>query len=236
MVLLGWGCVPRERTSADDHEAPGSALGRLSVPAEAAIVPAVAFEDTFDRAELGGDWLATSPRWRLEHGQLCAQGARNHPAWLRRRLAVNARIEFDAISHSPEGDIKVEMWGDGRTAAHKSTYDDATSYLAILGGWQNRWHVLARLDEHGSDRVQLRVAPGADDPGGPVQPHRTYRFRVERTDGHTVRWWVDGIELASFEDPKPLLGIGHEYFAFNDWESPVCFDNLSIIALDRDAG
>ena len=29
-------------------------------------------------------------------------------------------------------------------------------------------------------------------------------------------------------DPEPLRGEGHEYFAFNDWETPVCFDNLVI--------
>ena len=34
--------------------------------------------------------------------------------------------------------------------------------------------------------------------------------------------------MLSFTDPAPLPGVGHEHFAFNDWETPVCFDNRLI--------
>src|SRR6185503_14104900 len=53
------------------------------------------FEDNFDRAELGPDYNLTSPVWRIDGGRLCGEGARNHPAWLTRKLPTNARIEFE---------------------------------------------------------------------------------------------------------------------------------------------
>lgn len=190
------------------------------------------FSDDFERSSLGPDWRTTAPAWTLRDGRLCAKSARNHPAWLARRLPVNARIEFDATSASPDGDLKAEFWGDGRSAASQVSYDDATSYLAIFGGWKNRFHVLARLDEHAKNRKQLRVDATSEDPRArPVIPDQTYRFVVERVDGRSVRWSVDDVELHRFDDPEPLAGPGHEHFGFNNWEVPVCFDNLTITPL-----
>jgi hypothetical protein len=187
------------------------------------------FRDAFERDALGSDYAPTSTAWRLEGGQVCGSGAHNHPLWLRRRLPTNARIEFRARSDSADGDIKVEVWGDGVSYARGATYDDATSYLAILGGWQNRRHVLARRDEHGADRIALTVDPTATAlPTAPVVPHRTYGFVIERVDGRTVRWLVDGVEVAALTDPTPLAGPGHDHFGFNDWETEVCFDDLVI--------
>jgi len=189
----------------------------------------VPLNEDFERASLGPDWNPTSDAWRIENGKLCARGARNHPAWLLRRLPKNARIEFDATSSSPEGDIKVEAWGDGRSAATGTTYDNATSYILVLGGWRNSLHVLARLDEHGNDRREVRLIPGSEDPRTqPIVEGKSYHVEIERGDGRTLHFTVDYTEIHAFEDPKPLYGPGHEYFAFNDWAVPVCFDDLLI--------
>ncbi len=190
------------------------------------------FSDNFDRSELGADWNVTGGPWALREGRLCVSGARNHPAWLLRRLPVNARIEFEATSSSPEGDLKAEVWGDGTSAATGNSYTNATSYIIIFGGWKNTFHVLARLDEHAPDRTEMRVEPGETDPRAqPVLPDRAYRFKIERSDGRTVRYFVDDIEILSLKDPSPLIGEGHEHLGFNDWQVPVCFDNLVITPL-----
>jgi hypothetical protein len=190
------------------------------------------FEDDFSRSELASDWNPTSDAWRIEDGRLCGRGARNHPVWLRRRLPVNARIEFEATSGSPDGDLKVEAWGDGRSAAKGASYDDATSYIVILGGWKNRLKVLARLNEHGQDRKEVRLVPGSEDPRTqPVVEGRSYQVEIERRDGRTVRVTVDDTPILELTDPAPLRGPGHEHFAFNDWEVPVCFDDLSVTPL-----
>jgi hypothetical protein len=191
------------------------------------------FRDNFERGELGPDWKATTGVWRVENGALCARGARNRPVWLTRRLPLNARIEFDATSNSPQGDLKVEAWGDGKSFATGTSYDNATSYILVFGGWKNSAHVLARLDEHKRDRLELKVDPDSDDPRQhPVSEGQTYHFKIERSDGETVRWFIDDLELHSFVDPEPLSGSGHEHFAFNDWDVPVCFDNLVVVPLE----
>jgi hypothetical protein len=212
-------------------QAPGDsgASPRAIVPGPKIEAP---FSDNFDRSELGADWNVTGGPWTMREGRLCVSGAHNHPAWLLRRLPVNARIEFEATSSSPEGDLKTEVWGDGQSAATGNSYTNATSYIVIFGGWKNTFHVLARLDEHAPDRTEMRVEPGETDPRAqPVLPDRAYRFKIERTDGKTVRYFVDDIEILSLKDPNPLVGEGHEHLGFNDWQVPVCFDNLVITPL-----
>jgi hypothetical protein len=190
------------------------------------------FADSFDRAELGDAWLTTSPGWRIEDGRLCVQNARNHPLWLKRRLPKNARVEFVVTPHSEDGDIKVEIWGDGRSAATTTSYRNASSYIAIFGGWKNQFHVLARLDEHAPNRPEIKLDPGAAElRARPVQAEEEYSFKIERDDGKAIRWLVDDIEIFNFNDPAPLAGEGHDHFAFNNWQVRSCFDKLKITPL-----
>lgn len=190
------------------------------------------FEDDFNRAALGPDWNALSPRWKIDDGRLCARGARNRGVWLSRPLPENARIEFDAIAEAPDGDLKAELWGDGKSGATGASYTNATSYLVILGGWKNTKHVLARLDEHGADRLEINVDPDSDDERArAVAPGQPYRFRAERVDGKTLTWSVNGTEYLELADPEPLVGAGHEHLGFNEWDAPVCFDNVRITPL-----
>ena len=184
---------------------------------------------------MGPDWLVTMPSrraWRIENGRLCAQNARNHGIWLKRTMPVNARIEYDAISYSDEGDLKSEIWGDGSSSATTTSYTNATSYLAIFGGWKNQYHVLARINEHGTDRKEIKIDPQSDDPKEkPVVRGQQYHIKVERTDGKTVRFFVDDVEYLSYSDSAPLVGIGHDHMGFNEWTVKVCFDNVKVTPL-----
>jgi hypothetical protein len=183
--------------------------------------------------EPGPDWLPTVPGiWHIEAGRLCGERAKNHGIWLKRVLPVNARIEFDALSQSSDGDIKAEYWGDGRSYATALSYTNATSYLTIFGGWHNTFHVLARINEHAADRKEIVVDKNSDDPREkPAMAAQLYHFKVERTDGRTVRWWIDGNEMLTYPDVAPLAGVGHDHFGFNDWEIKVCFDNVRVTPL-----
>jgi len=177
------------------------------------------FQDDFERAEIGPGWRDTSRgAYTIVDGELRARGARNHPLWLQRALPRDARIEFTARSLGPAVDIKAEAFGDGRSHARRASYT-ATSYVVILGGWNNTRSVIARLDEHGADR-RVRERPRPD-------IGRRYSFVIERR-GRALRWFLDGELFLGFEDPSPLAGPGHEFFAFNNWESEVLFDDLAI--------
>ena len=250
--LLLVSCVPSGSATPQDSGASTPAESRPAmVPRTAAVAAAAdllrtSFEDTFDRSpalpaadsagaagDPGPDWIATGTNvWRIERGRLCGERAHNHGIWLKRTLPINARIEFDAVSDALDGDLKAEYWGDGRSFATALSYTNATSYLTIFGGWHNKFHVLARLNEHGSDRKEINVDPNSDDPREkPVVAGQVYRFKVERADGKTIRWWVDGNEMLSYADSAPLTGPGHDHFGFNDWEVKVCFDNVRIVPL-----
>jgi hypothetical protein len=190
------------------------------------------FEDNFNRAELGPDWNALGSAWKIQNGKLCARGARNKGVWLNRRIPASARIEFEAYAESSEGDLKIEAWGDGMSGATSQSYNNATSYLAILGGWHNTKHVLARLNEHGTDRLEIDVDPQSDDERmRAVAPGQPYHFKIERVDGKKVEWSVNNVVYFDFTDPEPLVGPGHEHFGFNEWDAPVCFDNLKVTPL-----
>lgn len=180
--------------------------------------------DGFERRDFGVSYQSTGDGYQISAGQLSAHGAHNHPLWLRRKLPRNARIEFDAWSTEPRGDIKVEIYGDG------SSYDPdggrymATGYEVVFGGWGNSKSIIARLDEHGTamaERADIKVVPG-----------KHYHWRIER-QGPTIHWYVDDLTKPFLEyvDAKPLEAVGHEYFAFNNWETDTWFDNLVITPL-----
>jgi hypothetical protein len=216
----------------DSFERPAKAVRAATLPGSEPQEPG----DEGGQNELGGlgpEWVqAGTEAWRIEEGKLCASQARNHGVWLKRPIPINARIEFDAYSFSPDGDLKAELWGDGVSAATDVSYTNATSYLVIFGGWKNTIHALARINEHGKDRKEIRVDSFSDDPRQrPVKAGQPYRFKIERGDGRTVRWWVDDTEMLSFEDTAPLAGLGHDHFGFNNWLVKVCFDNVRVTPL-----
>ena len=179
------------------------------------------FSDDFQRKELGPEWNSTGGGYSIRSGQLRVRGARNKPLWLKRKLPRDVRIEFDVRSESPGADIKVELFGDGVSKAETTSYT-ATSYVVIFGGWDNTLNVIARMNEHGDDRV---VGP----PYKVVQG-KTYRMKIERR-GAMLRAWAGDHQLGVMRDPDPLEGPGHDHFAFNDWEAELWFDNLRIVAL-----
>lgn len=177
--------------------------------------------DDFERDELGEQWFLSGDGVKIEDGHLVVEGAKNHPAWLTTPLPDAVRIEFDAWTDDEEGDIKVELAGDGSSFATTVNYV-ATGYVFVFGGWNNRLNVIARQNEHGADRVST------SEPN--VVPGRRYHMTIIRKDSDVV-WDVDGVEILRMEDPEPLVGDGHEHFAFSGWESRVYFDNLVVTDL-----
>lgn len=181
----------------------------------------VLFRDDFERTELGPDWRPTGPGATLEHGVLKVEDLHNHPLWLDRALPDDVRVEFDAWATTDEGDVKVELCGDGKSAATSTNYV-ATGYVVIFGGWNNTLNAIVRRNEHGRQRET------SSEPK--VEPGRRYHFTITRSGGE-VRWELDGREVLAYEDDAPLRGEGHDHFAFSGWEAQTHFDNLVIEAL-----
>ncbi len=216
---------------------------------EAEATVSVPFEDDFSNPDtVAKNYSSIGGYWRVENGWLLSPGVKNNPLWLKARLPQNVAIEFDAKSHSPEGDIKMEIFGDG--------IDHASGYVLIFGGWNNSLSIIARLDEHGRPLAELerdaqneakaRNLPNANlvETGVfnaktrmrveanpfPVQIGMTYHWRVERR-GSLITWFINGQKFMEFNDPIPLVGKGHDRFGFSSWEAQLYFDNLRIEAL-----
>lgn len=186
-------------------------------------LPAEGFSDDFERDVLGDAYRSTGPLrlYRIEDGELRVEGARNRPLWLARKLPRDVRVEFTVRSESAEGDIKVELFGDGVSKATSASYT-ATGYVIVFGGWNNTKNIIARMDEHGDDRVIGKAKR--------VEPGKNYRFLIERR-GNLMTVAIDGEEIMRLDDPDPLHGRGHDHFAFNNWNSKLAFDDLRITPL-----
>jgi hypothetical protein len=201
-----------------------------------------------DRATVERDFWSSGGHWRVVDNELLAAGPKNNPLWLKAKLPQDVVVEFDVRSLSPEGDIKVEIFGDGT--------DHASGYVLIHGGWNNSLSIIARLDEHGrslqsiqqeANRIasELKLPSNKPEDTGVfrastrmrveanpfrVQLGKTYHWRIERR-GSELRWSIDGLPFMSFNDPFPLTGAKHDRFGFAGWEADLYFDNLRIEAL-----
>lgn len=113
------------------------------------VTQAVPFKDDFERATLGPDYTSNGGLWRIVDGQLYSPGVGNNPLWLKAKLPPDARIEFDARSDGPDGDVKWEAWADGR--------NHSTGYLFLFGAWRNKENRLAKLDEHAGTVEEIRA-------------------------------------------------------------------------------
>jgi hypothetical protein len=122
----------------------------LLLRAPAPVKAAAPFHDEFERASLGESFWSNGGHFRIVAGQVYSPGVGNNPLWLRLRLPEDVRIEFDARSEGPDGDVKWEAFGDGR--------NHATGYVFIFGGWHNRETKIAKLDEHAPTEEDLRKA------------------------------------------------------------------------------
>jgi hypothetical protein len=160
----------------------GAALLAVQIPflhaafrGAAPIAAAVPYRDTFDRATVGEAWWSNGGLWRIVGGQLYSPGVGNNPLWLKARLPPDVRVEFDVRSDGPDGDVKWEMYGDGR--------NHSTGYVFLFGGWHNRESRICKLDEHAltQDEVRAQLAALA-------RPFPRQMDLLERMQAPFVRW------------------------------------------------
>jgi hypothetical protein len=197
------------------------ALAGLASACKAKVAPlSEPFTDSFDRGEVGSDWHNTGGDYKTTGGVLSIQGARNHPLWLRRKLPENVIVELDATSRSPQGDLKIELMGDGQSFDPDGNRYDPTGYMFVFGGWNNSLSIISKLGEHDDAVKASRSAPR-------VEPGRTYHWTITKRGG-VLDWQIDGKPFLQVLDPQPLSGPGHEFFAINNWETDVSYDNIRV--------
>ena len=132
--------------------------------------------------------------YRIAGGKLTVSNAHNHPAWLRRRLPHDVVIDVDALSKSPAGDIKLELFGDGES------FDPGQGALHVVG---------LRPDLRRLEQLPVRHLPA----GGArrrTQGRRAATSASSRTGATTSRspgkaaridWKIDGQPFLAWTDP-----------------------------------
>ncbi|HZJ54764.1 MAG TPA: hypothetical protein VFD38_11550, partial [Myxococcaceae bacterium] len=203
----------------------------------------VPFSDDFsDPGTVGRSYRSYGGFPRVINGELLSPGTKNNPLWLDAALPHDVVVEVSARPISPEGEIRVTLFGNG--------IDADTGYQAVLGPWspmgtpQRLGSSLVRLEENGATlsrwlsraRVpgDLRSAGFKKDSGLRVEavpvtlePSHVYRMRFERR-GSVLRWTVDGRVLAELDDPFPLAGHGHDRIGLSSGEWDVYYDDLRV--------
>lgn len=207
------------------------------------------YQDDFsDPGTVQRNYWSNGMHYRTVEGWLVSPSGKNNPLWLQARLPQDVVVEVDVRAETAEGDVKVEIFGDG--------LNHASGYVLIHGGWSNSMSIIARRDEHGPSLQQLqaearkisreRGLPSANvvDTGVfrrdtrmrveanpyPVQAGKVYRWRIERR-GSLLRWSIDGKPFMELDDPFPLAGPGHDRFGFSGWNAELSFDNLRVAPL-----
>ena len=175
------------------------------------------FLDDFERTTLGEDWTTRHDGWRIVDGSLYDESAKNAGVWLRQPLPEKVRVSFKIRSASmPAG---TPFPGDLKCEAFATRQEHQAGYVFINGGWSNQLDVIARLDEHGTDRKEQ--------PAAQVEPDAWVQWDIVRVGG-AIHWFRGGALLMSYPDPKPIDG---HYFGFNNWASRASFDDLAVFQL-----
>ena len=184
------------------------------------------FEESFEKNQLSlyfqsqADQGHQAGKWVIKEGRLFGEKIHNAALWISPLvLPENVRIEFDARAESTEGDVKCEIFGDGKH--HQS------GYILVAGGWKNSMNIIARQDEHGEDRkADTRCRGSKRHPC--VRPKQIQSWVIERRN-HVISWWIDQELVLKYVDQHPIQKTG---FAFNNWSAPVSFDNLKVYKLN----
>ena len=181
--------------------------------------------DDFTRDEIGPDYYQTGSGYQITNGSLEVKDAHNKPLWLRKKLPHDVQIDLTVWTAARDGDLKVEIFGDGRSFDPDAGDYTSTGYVLIFGGWHNEKSIIVKGYEHGSDVTPPRFTPK-------VVTGQKYHWRIVRK-GAVLDWYIDDMTkpFLTYTDPQPLYGPGHEYFAFSDWENDSWFDDLVITPL-----
>lgn len=176
------------------------------------------FEETFAADKISDKWtIDAGGDWRVVDGWVHSRRARNKGLWLTGlQLPDKVRVEFDVRSE-PRGEQRFE--GDTKCEVFATEPAHEKGYILVNGGWNNALDIIARLDEHGKDRKER--------PSRAVEASKVYRWAIVRVSD-TVYWFRDGGLFMYYQDANPVPG---RYFAFNNWEAHLYFDNLRIYAL-----
>ena len=161
----------------------------------------LAFEDTFERADLGDDWVALDGEWKLEQGRLAGHGQ----ILAAGRFPGDQRLEFDAGSPKP-GDLSGIV-----------TAGDDGFKSGVFVGFASSHNSKAKILVWGRE---VTAVPGS------AEPDRAYRVVCQRK-GDRVTLTVDGETLMEHDVEGVPADAGHGRAGVYLW-LPGWVDNVKL--------
>jgi len=205
-----------------------TATPAVMIPSSNSGAPAIGgtlvFEDNFEAGSLSANWRQKAGVWHCASGSLTSKeafvkgvGDGDWGCWLARTLPQRVRVEFDAHIIARGGVVCVEL--DADPAPDGGTSPSGTGYVLIFG------------DTGGKSGIQRGMRQLGSLGGGGVQPRPgdVHHMVVQRTDGQTLEWFVDGQLHLRAVDSAPKSG---GWLGFRHQEGAVSYDNLKIFDLD----
>lgn len=198
-----------------------------SVQADASMTSAeeagweLAFEDDFERDELGDRWQEVDGEWAIENGQLVGHGtlmtSRGYPgknptgAIGFQRMAFEATTAVKPLAFLIVGDEKPEV-----------DVSDLSSFLHVPGPEPSKPEVFAsgyffQFGGKMNTRNQIRkggvVVASDKEPETRIQQDKTHHVVVENDEG-VVRMYVDGKLLLEHKEDGSIMGPGFDRAGF----------------------
>ena len=195
--------APLEPAEAAEQKTPAEAPPAEPV-APASVEPAakpagwmLQFSDSFDRAEMGGDWNVIAGTWRIENGMLSggAPGAPTESSIVcAKKFPGSQRLEFDAVTNDPRPcDLSGTLCVDER--GYSSGY---------FFGFGSEWNAFSRLLVRGSQAKQWDTV---------ITAGKLHHVVCE-LDANTLKHIVDGKEVMTHTVDAPLKGEWHQMVGF----------------------
>ena len=154
----------------------------------------LAFEDQFDREEVGDDWQVLSGKFRIVDGMLEGDNLANSSSaktvYLRDFKASSVRLEYDAVTGLP-----VDM--SAMICTDNVGWGWNYGYFFGFGSDNNLTGKLYRL---GAETTFYDAS---------VTPGKVHKVVCQIEDG-TLTHIIDGKVVMIYNDPTPLKGEGHE--------------------------
>ena len=163
----------------------------------------LSFQDDFDRAALGPDWVLAG-RGEIVDGRLKFGLDNSHLALVNRHFSPDVRIEFDAqpAPEKPPCDLSVGL-GAGVTAGKPEN-----GYLLAFGGNFNSMNQI----QGGREMKWVNAWYGPQK----IQPGKVHHV-CGMKEGKTLTLEVDGQVLLTTTDEDPLGGPGYDMAGLVTW-------------------
>ncbi|MHC4779743.1 MAG: protein kinase domain-containing protein, partial [Planctomycetota bacterium] len=170
----------------------------------------LAFEDDFEREEVGPDWKTTRGTWQIHDGALCCSKKFESCIIHKADLSGDVRVEYEAWA---------EEW-------------PVCSLSCVLNGtesWPVNTGYYLGFGDNFNVRSYIKTPRGmmTNNPEARIERGKRHKITAQRLDSR-ITITVDDEVVNSFEDYFPMVGDENKHVGLYSFTSHVHFDNVKV--------